>query len=484
MGHGEERLDPNFQAPRSLAGWHKASMSWEGVSTAPGQVLDYDKRDQRLAAGLPLIGSPRLHKAVCAAGTCVLWHENLFHRKSRQRSPADGPGKASRRDWSLIPETEFGWVPWRVVFRFGFQRASEPQWRATSKATTMKTPLTDYHFNWLRGARATPDVTVAELEAAAQDLNEAGEKERVRAGYRIGTAIWSPATATAAVEQLSAAVLSPKEGVRRAAAYGLGVGGSGAVPALLRLLTEPETARHVGLREKLLCAVGEAVEPRCPGGLLAVVSQLGVFMAEAHAVVARVVGEISPAQLAQMQEKAGEGLRGYEGNVFWGRVDVHREVEEARGMLATGARSLGFIAARAVQADEDEDAEAIVLAAFELLLPLLCKEDLGAALPSRYPQTMLARNAATAFLTMCSNGTGLPVLLGDRPLPGYEQMRGDASALDEAIVEGSAPTVCLSLLRLSRTCDRGGASSGLDALRARCVEQGWASAMAGELHEC
>ena len=46
MGHGEERLDPNFQAPRSLAGWHKASMSWEGVSTAPAQVLDYDQHDR------------------------------------------------------------------------------------------------------------------------------------------------------------------------------------------------------------------------------------------------------------------------------------------------------------------------------------------------------------------------------------------------------------------------------------------------------
>ena len=38
--------------------------------------------------------------------------------------------------------------------------------------------------------------------------------------------------------------------------------------------------------------------------------------------------------------------------------------------------------------------------------------------------------------------------------------------------------------RLPRACAGGGASSGLEALRARCVEEGWAQAMAGELREC
>ena len=98
---------------------------------------------------------------------------------------------------------------------------------------------------------------------------------------------------------------------------------------------------------KLLCAVGEAAEPGCPGGLLAVVTQLGDMMAEAHAAVAPVVGEIPPPDLAEMQEKAVEGLlRAFEGNVFWGLVDVHHEAEEARGLLATGTRALGFIGGR------------------------------------------------------------------------------------------------------------------------------------------
>ena len=97
---------------------------------------------------------------------------------------------------------------------------------------------------------------------------------------------------------------------------------------------------------------------------------------------------------------------------------------------------------------------------------------------------MLARNAAAAFLTMCSDGTGPPALLGDRPLPGYEQPHGDASALHDVVVDSSAPTVWLALLRLSRACAGGGASSGLKALRARCADEGWAQAMAGELREC
>ena len=486
MGHGEERLDANFQPPRSLSGWHDASMSWEGVSTSPAQVLSYDERDRRLADGLPLIGSPRVQKATCTAGTCVLWHENLFHRKSRQRSPADGLGGASRGDWSLLAENEFGWVPWRVVFRFGFYRASEPRRQPTVKATATENPVTDYHFNWLSGARvAAGATTTAALEVAARELRAGGEAARVPAGYRLGTAIRSPATSAFAVEQLSAAALSPKEGVRRAAAYGLGVGGAGAVAALLRLLSDPEAVRHVGLREKLMCAVGEAAEPQCPGGgLLGVVVQLGEIMAEAHAVVTRMVSTIPPAQLAEMQQKAREGLRGYEGRVFWGLVDVHRELEEARGLLATGARAVGTIAARAMQANSGtpgEEAEAAALGAFELLLPLLCREDLGAVLPSRYPPTMLARNAAAAFLTMCSDGNGPPAVLGDRPLLGYEQMHGDSSVLNEAVVEGCAPTVWLALLRLSRACASGGASRSLKALRARCVEEGWSAAMEGEL---
>jgi hypothetical protein len=128
-----------------------------------------------------------------------------------------------------------------------------------------------------------------------------------------------------------------------------------------------------------------------------------------------------------------------------------------------------------------EEAEAVALAAFELLLPLLCREDFGAVLPSRYPPTMLARNAAAAFLTMCSDGNGSPAVLSDRPLLGYEQMLGDSSVLNEAVVEGCAPTVWLALLRLSRACASGGASRSLKALRARCVEEGWSAAMEGEL---
>ena len=463
-------------------------MSWEGVSTSPAQVLPYNERDRRLAEGLPLIGSPRVHKATCTAGTCVLWHENLFHRKSRQRSPADGPGGASRGDWSLLPQTEFGWVPWRVVFRFGFYRASEPRCQAIVRAAATENPVTDYHFRWLSGLRAADATTtttgggpVVEVAVAARELREGGEVARVHAAYRLGAAIRSPATSVFAVEQLSAAALSTKEGVRRAAAYGLGVGGAGAVAALMRLLSDPKAARHVGLREKLLCAVGEAAEPDCPGGLLAVVVQLGKIMAEAHAVVARVVGAIPEAQLAGMQQKACDGLRGYEGRVFWGLVDVHRELEEARGLLATGVRSVGFIAARAMQASSGaccEDAQAVALVAFELLLPLLCKGDLGAVLPSRYPLTMLARNAAAALLTMCSDGTGPPAVLGYRPLVGYEQMHGDSSALIDAVVEGCAPTVWLALLRLSRACASNGASR---CLKARCVEEGWSVAMEGEL---
>ena len=76
----------------------------------------------------------------------------------------------------------------------------------------------------------------------------------------------------------------------------------------------------------------------------------------------------------------------------------------------------------------------LALAALDALLPLILREDFGSIMPSRFPTDMLGRNAASALLTMCSDGGGLgsaakggasstPALLdGRRPIPGFARL--------------------------------------------------------------
>jgi hypothetical protein len=65
--------------------------------------LDYPDRDRRIAAGPPLLGleaAGSVAEGVCAAGTAIIWQDQLFHRKSRQRSAAARDGEWSRnRIW-------------------------------------------------------------------------------------------------------------------------------------------------------------------------------------------------------------------------------------------------------------------------------------------------------------------------------------------------------------------------------------------------
>jgi hypothetical protein len=90
-----------------------------------GQI-PYEEHDARLRSADSLLGVPGLrgHSVTHPGGVCVLWHNDIIHRKSRQRPWGRDLGPAPKRvDLSVDPNHG---VSFRPILRLGFHRCSEP----------------------------------------------------------------------------------------------------------------------------------------------------------------------------------------------------------------------------------------------------------------------------------------------------------------------------------------------------------------------
>ena len=84
---------------------------------------------------------------------------------------------------------------------------------------------------------------------------------------------------------------------------------------------------------------------------------IGREMTAARARLSQLLAALSVEERAEMRRAALNGNRGYDGLVYSGEVMPHAEADDARSVLAEGARSLGLLAARAIAMEESGDME-------------------------------------------------------------------------------------------------------------------------------
>jgi hypothetical protein len=247
--HAAMRLDEACLPPKSLSDWHTTLMEWSGFALSlhgkpdpltgrrPTGEISIAARDKRIARGLELLGDPAAidFKVVVPAGSCLLWHPDLFHRVSR--SGHDG---VTNHD-----------VPMRSAIGGGFSRGSEPACAATMSPVmgesdvfdddAVARPVWAANLAFIRGGRAhhwqscnsLPRLT--ELSSLCATIGRSrSDRERTSAAYRLG---WLCRTGEEEVARTAAQTLVDLlgggcESVQRAAMFGLSVGGQAAAAAV------------------------------------------------------------------------------------------------------------------------------------------------------------------------------------------------------------------------------------------------------------
>ena len=207
------------------------SVIWDSDPTALGQQLE-----ER-----PLTAPPW-------RGTAVIAHSGLIHRAMARTEE---------------PSEEF---PWRPMFKFSFERTSEPsepEWNHDPKmklppfsALTTEpdlVPAMESFWQWLLGENETEGTAaregtdnkdqasakVTELVAALENLREPDDEPcRMGIGYTLGSMQASAEADFAAGEALISGLLGHSESIRRASAHGLAIAGETVVPRLLHELLQ------------------------------------------------------------------------------------------------------------------------------------------------------------------------------------------------------------------------------------------------------
>ena len=201
--------------------------SWDEEAGSEAEFAAADEHRMRVASHA--LGEPRDDieelKLTCKAGTVVLVHYDVFHRSSRR-----------------LPDV------WRPLFvlrdcaRMTEPVAGSPSWATDSQQWQQpQSPTEALHQTFWRYLLAeedrAPALTAASLGALVRTVtNHRADIDRVAAAYAIGRT-----QDEAAIRALIDLLSHEQEAARRAAGYGLTVGGPAAVEALLPLLSEPPT---------------------------------------------------------------------------------------------------------------------------------------------------------------------------------------------------------------------------------------------------
>ena len=511
LGHGEERLDASMIAPKTAEEWRLATPAYCDTRSADEEKnpsTTFEELDRNRAEGIPLLGVDGLRerRMTHRGGYVVLWHNNLFHRRARQRlrGSAGGVGKgpelADFSDVSQFGDASSSEVNFRPVVRFGFFRTSEPtasQWQKQTRggggggdgdewpgvegaAEVLWRP----QLEWLSGGTAaageplTSQPAAALLDQKIKELHQGGERARTCAAVTLGRS-----GDAAAIAELAAALRGGAEAQRRAACYGMAHGGIAAVPALLELLRQPPTA--VYQTDKLLFALGRAMAQQpplpCPsatdddgGGvtlnlLRDCVTAVGSVMDTASAKLDALLSAQSVEALHELETAATRGNRGYDGRVYAGEVPPNAEADDARGNLAEAVRTLGLLGSLLMRrflsgAVEVEPAAAALREVVARLTPCILQPDRASCFPSRFPHTIRISNAAQALLELCSTTTSTegdgcfcpPAILPSTGVhPEYAQLVQDAELAGRAaagdVASGNLVRLALARLAWRRT---------------------------------
>lgn len=372
-----------------------------------------------------------------AGGVCVIWHNDIIHRKSRQR-PYTGDLGTAPECVDLSADPGHG-VKYRPILRFGFSRCSEPDATAcpvngfhdendqTGASTMHATPLTGQllldtathvwspHLQWLRGCGLSMSTHGSLSSAEVSSLEHlfisdmTGEAHRIAAAYGLGR--------TGALETLLKQ-LDPRvqERLFRAAIYGLTAAGDMAVPTLVAALEargSSHSNRPLYRKEKLVHAIGHAA-----GASTLAMAMSAMSKAAAHAwkEIRQIVNTLSANEIAKLEEASVRGLRGYDGKVFHSIIPEDHPSNDARGLLAEVAQACGLVGSRAMRLESsgelsDIESATICQSAVQILREMIVRTDPGAALPSRFPLDLLERNAVEGLMQLCSSPRCAPAVI-------------------------------------------------------------------------
>ena len=279
-------------------------------------------------------------------------------------------------------------------------------------------------------------VSADSVTDAATAFRDGEEAARINAAYRLGElAVNSGGGDGDAVAVLASGLEDAREGVRRAAQYGLAAAGHAtAVPPLLALLRQPASATAAAY------ALGEACSRAADHA--AAVAALRAAISRSEAAAEARLELLSSDERAELAAAVMHGGRGYDGKVYSLLAPMDLEVTRLRRTICAAAAALGLVGSRAVLAD---DQPTVAAAATELIrLAERPGGDPSAVFRSNLPPKAVEDNAAVALLRIVSAGRGEqlaparevqwdnPATRGTGALGGADRLRRQAldSALD------------------------------------------------------
>ncbi len=467
----EERLDPALRPPQTAEGWRSLLRSWNGFAVSVAGLeadLPVPEREQRISAAVHMLGDTAIEYKLCVpAGSVVIHHEDLFHRRARGGAP-EGSGA--------------GCVAFRPMIKRAVYRGSEPNQLTAAAALQADNTVANgllahashralYAWTMGQGQEAVlPHQSTDELKATLHSTGEDKEQARVDAAYTLAAA-----GTTATLDVLFEAVESGEEAPARAATNGLASAGPSAVSRLLKLLWAGWAGSYGGAKRlprkqrsatAAAYAIGHCIACLPPEQLGRVAVALVSACKAALSAIDQRMRQFVPAHRAKMAEIAaigGPGGRGYDGAAYGSGAELDWDVTELRRTLCCASRSLGCVGQRAMAVD---DAETAVLCCEQLLTFVTMAEEPGYLLPSLLQRTAVKENAAHALLRFAAHTNSGPCWV----LPAAKEA-DDGQGFAFGGPGHGARIVALALERLQgSTADRGRAHVAvLDAMERSCL---------------
>jgi hypothetical protein len=341
--------------PKTPAEWHESISGFTDSSPNP-----YSETDERCATGMKLLGLPGLvEKPMTIAGEergmIVIWHNDIFHRRSRQQHPGiqDYPAPLGK-DYSDPDEFPGSGINFRPYVRMGFFRAAEPTapawvddgsssdadgWVGAAAPTghavddsldDVASSLWQPRMEWLadgRGRSTLYERSAEEVSRLAGEMCSSGsEAVRMTAGGKLAHTVDDLGIAA-----LVTAMEGGAEAPARAATYGLACAGDAAVAPLVTLLAGPAPPVPAGSasssaspdrplyrKDKIAYALGRAASTA--ESLSLAVEALAAACKDAVADTLLLTQHMSAAEVEEATAYAMSGGRGYGGDCYAGRV--------------------------------------------------------------------------------------------------------------------------------------------------------------------
>eukprot|EP01050_Picozoa_sp_SAG11_P010710 SAG11_NODE_1089_length_5920_cov_12.988146_2_plen_659_part_00 len=417
--NSEERLSPFMRPPTGsdalepTAAWQERAAK-DSEFTAAQSLEEQDAT--RIADAIELLGDPTLSelKVVVPAGGVVICHIDLWHRASRKTPEAKWRPMFAVRSVARVsdpagPTARLWQSPVAGHDANAFAHVDAP---AEHKAVWQE------QYDYMCGRTGSAQGGGLEPMQLERQLVEHGEEmTRIGSGYELGMlarAAPGSASGAEALRALQRCLLDPEEATRRAAAYGLTVAGTAALPWLLRLLASPAALealpsseqRNVDVKQGVLVQVVHAVAhcaKDCSADLAA--QAVGALCAAMR----RAAEEIEAATVGAQPEEL-DAQRPWLHDMYQAEVPLNFRVVERRRTVAEGCVALGLIGSAAVR----DGREGTASRACAALVAVASSPEPGLGWAAFMTRQSVIHNAALGLVRLTSDpttsGAALPQL--------------------------------------------------------------------------